>query len=359
MYSQKCCYFYNQISQAIEFLQSKIKHRKAVLLSCLEQEDLLFKEQLLECQIDVVEIFLDKQALIKTDRVCHLFNVNEDVRAVITFSESLIDVAKYLSSIMNVPCFIFCSISNRVFFDCLLIENDSKIDKYFISNQIFLMVDENMVNKNDVACDLSTACLSLLDYISMNTLISRSELNEYANLKRHLTRAIIDFKNEKYVLAKKNLINFYMEFVNDDKLIPTHVLLSMFLEQPLTASEQLYMIKFIFDSILTINKKSSLNLLPCDYSQKLTELVFRYGLDKRWLIKGLREQLKQIEDVNLEQYKNEIKWLNKILLDCIKCFSNRDKKASLISECIMQTIDLIAYIPIGVNTTTLIREILG
>ena len=354
MYSKTEVVFYQYFNEAIAILESKLKCRKALILSGCEQDNILFKKKLFSRQIFCVEIFMLEQIPIKIEQICQLFNVNEDIRGVITFDERLIDVAKYISSIMNVPCFLFCANINFSLFNQIFIKNDKKFEKYVITNQVYIMMKEDKINEIQTLSDFSTASLCLLDLLSSNQIASTS--CEYKRLKRYLTCAIVELKAEEYVKAEKNIVEFYTLMAQNYNFVSTHLMLALLAEQLLSNEEQICVCKFVFNAFLSAIKFKKTKVLPCDYSLNLTELVLKYGLDKLWLIKELRAQLKVLEGLNINVFLTEAKLLNKLLVDSIK--SSKTYKVKPISKQLKQLLTHCKYLPLGINTMTLIREIL-
>ncbi len=357
MCSQNECVFYDKICDATSILESKIKYRKAVVLSTENQNLHEFKGQLLQRQINAVEIFLRQDFLLNVDNVCQLFNVNEDVRAVITFEQGLIDVAKYLSSIMDIPCFIFCTKLNRVFYHCVFIRNDDKIDRYYVTNKIYLLLDKNNLNVVDLLSDLVCACISLCDILCARAFNSNVDLRDYDKLKRLLTCVIAEFKNKRYQSAQRMLCDFYLCLSSSHTFTPAYMCLHFIAGRWISSDEFISLCKSGLEQVVGLLKKPNDSLLVCDYSQRIDQLTLISGLDRAWLIKGLRKQL-SLPFVSVEKdFFREIKCVNKILYDGIKHYNDCGHKIKPISEQLKQAVRLCGDLPFGVNFATLIREI--
>ncbi len=157
-----------------------------------------------------VNFLIAEEDDLSVDNLCGMFNMAEDVRAVIVLDPSLSHFAYYFSSIQKVPCIVLLNnLCVRGLLDKkLLIKNEQTLDlftadceRYVIIDQETEYTDEDRLNAFSY---LVSAMISLVDY-RVYGVVTRSQPNKHA-----------------YALARTSILNgisFIKDNLKDEELL--------------------------------------------------------------------------------------------------------------------------------------------
>ncbi len=290
---------------------SKIAPYSKVLFLTLKQDNCQVLNFINACKnsgVKIITVFLEDSFTFSVDNVCELFNMPEDVRAVMTDKSNLIDAVKYISKIKYVSSiFILDHIVNGMFCNKVFIKNAQEIDLFYADNSKYFILN----NQIDI---LSLYRTAMFYPICLIDLLARTEMTSAT-----LDKNFFDFKRSIIRIVQSLLLND----INNALKHILHIESTLSKKQDLLYQSSPFITKTILDrydndtfiSLLNYTAKryqvafTNKNLNSEDYSSRAKELSFIANVNPLVALRWIKGQLELVDHKCFEfgSIKNEVK----------------------------------------------------
>lgn len=314
-----------------------------------------------------IDLILKPERVLSIEKACELFNIPEDVRAIVVTEKSLYPNAQYLGTIRQIPVFFYPldgdfkgALDSQVY-----IKNGDKIDDFYINTDRYLFyLDDNKTLEHYFMCYACLLC-DLLDALFQKTLINSTKdldkIEEMLFTAEDLTKNFSDcndylhkIKNAYYSLNVYKLNNAgYLK--NSSCKVCALVLTD-------TTNDYVFRFLCALEIISTFNADffNSKDIAIINYQKMVIESAKNFNVNSKNAFIKINEQNAQIDINKFSFIKNELKStiirLSKIFKDIRVIYEKKFFKNVKIHSEISKAVKLACFAPFDCGALRLIRD---
>lgn len=359
MVKKSCCYVFENVDSAINLLIQKHKYTKILLLSTCEQNLIKQKDILLQFEVFPIEIVLKKSHQFSVENMSLLFNVNEDVRAIVVFSQSLVDSAKYLASILNLPCYaVMQGVNVDAFTPFCFIKNQGGFDRFSFSCQFnALITKENTYFGNTFLSFIKSAVI-LVDRLCEFALTGQDLDSAWCfEIKERILDAIKQYKGNDEMLIDNACQMAKLIYNQSNFQLPSFSVAKK-LANVYDDTSDLAICLEIMDKVYKMINDNDKKPKMVDYLSRAVEVALTLGVDRLNVTKRLLEQVKSINSFDFSKTGCEINFVLKLFHDMLKLFNVKNGSSPKLSLSIKSALYIAGDTSFGINTLSAVRELL-
>ena len=307
--------------------------------------------------LKIITVYLESNFSFSVDNVCELFNMPEDVRAIITDESTLVDTIKYVSKIKNVPSiFMLDHIVNGMFCHKVFIRNGYGVD-FFCADGYQYFILNNLIDSVSLYRTAMFYPVCLIDILARNEITNATYNKLFFDFKRIIIKLvqsllINDNSNAlRYILHIENMLYKNQEFFYQSSPFITKTILGR-----CDNDSFLSLLNCIAKHYTTAFAIKNIN--SDDYALRAKDLSFIANVKPLTALKWIKSQLEILDckTFNIDDIKHEVKSIYSLFLKLVKEYK---RLGGVIKEptCIeKRAIELSGDTMFGLNFFTLYRE---
>ena len=339
---------------------SKIVPYSKVLFLTLKKENEQKIKLINACKIlglKIITVYLESNFSFSVDNVCELFNMPEDVRAIMTDESTLVDTVKYVSKIKNVPSiFMLDHIVNGMFCHKVFIRNAQDID-LFCTDNFKCFIFNNQIDSVSLYRTAMFYPICLIDILARSKITNATYNKLFFDFKRIIIKLVQslllnDNSNAlRYILHIENMLYKNQELFYQSSPFITKTILGR-----CDNDSFLSLLNYIAKHYTTAFAIKNIN--SEDYAVRAKDLSFIANVKPLTVLKWIKSQLEILDckTFNIDDIKHEVKSIYSLFLKLVKEYKRLGgviKEPTYIEK---RAIELSGDTMFGLNFFTLYRE---